>query len=147
MNLGCMFSWVLTLNFPVLHNWMTFLCFLCFLKCWLWICPVLIIEWHTCALVVLNILWLLCAMQGLTVKEMEELHEDIKMHLDLDRSTPTHVQYWEVIPLFLSPVLSLLGRGFIEMYAPLLVLHWYSIAFVTLLWILALLYPKIMLIF
>ena len=71
-------------------------------------------------------------MQGLTVKEMEELHEDIKMHLDLDRSTPTHVQYWEVVPLFLSPVLSLLGRGFIEMYAPLLVLHWYSIAFVTL---------------
>ncbi|XP_027149237.1 cactin-like isoform X2 [Coffea eugenioides] len=35
--------------------------------------------------------------KGLTVKEMEELHEDIKMHLDLDRSTPTHVQYWEAL--------------------------------------------------
>ncbi|EOY17343.1 Cactus-binding domain, C-terminal, Cactin, central region [Theobroma cacao] len=27
---------------------------------------------------------------GLTVKEMEELCDDIKMHLDLDRATPTH---------------------------------------------------------
>lgn len=34
--------------------------------------------------------------QGLTVKEMEELRDDIKMHLDLDRETPTHVEYWEV---------------------------------------------------
>jgi len=34
--------------------------------------------------------------QGLTVKEMEELHDEIKMHLDLDRATPTHVEYWEV---------------------------------------------------
>lgn len=34
--------------------------------------------------------------QGLTVKEMEELRDDIKMHLDLDRATPTHVEYWEV---------------------------------------------------
>ncbi|MCL7031839.1 hypothetical protein MKW94_012595 [Papaver nudicaule] len=33
--------------------------------------------------------------QGLTVNDMEELREDIKMHLDLDRATPTHVQYWE----------------------------------------------------
>jgi len=37
--------------------------------------------------------------QGLTVKEMEELHDDIKMHLDLDRDTPTHVEYWEVSSL------------------------------------------------
>ncbi|KAM7464301.1 hypothetical protein LguiA_032422 [Lonicera macranthoides] len=35
--------------------------------------------------------------EGLTVKEMEELHEDIKMHLDLDRATPTHIQYWEAL--------------------------------------------------
>jgi len=34
--------------------------------------------------------------QDLTVKEMEELRDDIKMHLDLDRATPTHVEYWEV---------------------------------------------------
>ncbi|KAI3724031.1 hypothetical protein L2E82_35795 [Cichorium intybus] len=35
--------------------------------------------------------------KGLTVKEMEELHEDIKMHLDLDRATPTHIQFWEAL--------------------------------------------------
>ncbi|KAL6532194.1 hypothetical protein OROGR_014169 [Orobanche gracilis] len=33
--------------------------------------------------------------KGLTVKEMEELHNDIRMHLDLDRATPTHIRYWE----------------------------------------------------
>jgi hypothetical protein len=44
--------------------------------------------------------------QGLTVKEMEELRDDIKMHLDLDRATPTHVEYWEVsISSFLFHVL------------------------------------------
>lgn len=37
-------------------------------------------------------------MQGLTVKDMEELRDDIKMYLDLDRATPTRVQYWEVFP-------------------------------------------------
>ncbi|KAG4921986.1 hypothetical protein JHK82_050942 [Glycine max] len=26
---------------------------------------------------------------------MSELRDDIKMHLDLDRATPTHVEYWE----------------------------------------------------
>jgi len=36
--------------------------------------------------------------QGLTVNEMNELRDDIKMHLDLDRATPTHVEYWEVSP-------------------------------------------------
>lgn len=36
--------------------------------------------------------------QGLTVKEMEELRDDIKMHLDLDRATPTHIEFWEVLP-------------------------------------------------
>ncbi|GFQ05763.1 cactin [Phtheirospermum japonicum] len=35
--------------------------------------------------------------KGLTVKEMEELHNDIKMHLDLDRATPTHIIYWEAL--------------------------------------------------
>ncbi|KAG2682842.1 hypothetical protein I3843_10G002700 [Carya illinoinensis] len=35
--------------------------------------------------------------KGLTVKEMEELRDDIKMHLDLDRATPTHVGYWEAL--------------------------------------------------
>jgi hypothetical protein len=35
--------------------------------------------------------------KGLTVKEMEELHEDIKMHLDLDRATPTHTEFWEAL--------------------------------------------------
>ncbi|KAJ0096572.1 hypothetical protein Patl1_27173 [Pistacia atlantica] len=34
---------------------------------------------------------------GLTVKEMEELHEDIQMYLDLDRSTPMHIEYWEAL--------------------------------------------------
>jgi hypothetical protein len=38
--------------------------------------------------------------QGLTVNEMEELRDDIKMHLDLDRATPTHVEYWEVSSFF-----------------------------------------------
>ncbi|KAI3888887.1 hypothetical protein MKX03_036071 [Papaver bracteatum] len=33
--------------------------------------------------------------QGLTVKDMEELRDDIKMHLDLDRATPSHTGYWE----------------------------------------------------
>ncbi|XP_059665282.1 splicing factor Cactin [Cornus florida] len=35
--------------------------------------------------------------KGLTVKEMEELRDDIKMHLDLDRATPTHIEYWEAL--------------------------------------------------
>jgi hypothetical protein len=35
--------------------------------------------------------------KGLTVKEMEDLHEDLKMHLELDRETPTHIQYWEAL--------------------------------------------------
>ncbi|CAL9779282.1 unnamed protein product [Musa acuminata subsp. burmannicoides] len=35
--------------------------------------------------------------KGLTVKEMEELRDDIKMHLDLDRATPMHIEYWEAL--------------------------------------------------
>ncbi|KAI3968580.1 hypothetical protein MKW92_033110 [Papaver armeniacum] len=35
--------------------------------------------------------------QGLTVKDMEELRDDIKMHLDLDRATPSHTEYWEAL--------------------------------------------------
>ncbi|KAK9921106.1 hypothetical protein M0R45_029633 [Rubus argutus] len=35
--------------------------------------------------------------KGLTVKEMEELRDDIKMHLGLDRATPTHIEYWEAL--------------------------------------------------
>ncbi|KAF9596740.1 hypothetical protein IFM89_012939 [Coptis chinensis] len=35
--------------------------------------------------------------QGLTVKEMEELRDDIKMHLDLDRATQTHTDFWEAL--------------------------------------------------
>lgn len=35
--------------------------------------------------------------KGLTVKEMEELRHDIKMHMDLDRATPTHVEFWEAM--------------------------------------------------
>ncbi|WCJ34410.1 Cactin [Euphorbia peplus] len=35
--------------------------------------------------------------KGLTVKEMEELRDDIKMHLDMDRTTQTHVDYWEAL--------------------------------------------------
>ncbi|XP_021770511.1 cactin-like [Chenopodium quinoa] len=35
--------------------------------------------------------------KGLTVKEIEELHDDIKLHLGLDRETPTHVEYWEAL--------------------------------------------------
>ncbi|GAY62608.1 hypothetical protein CUMW_219190 [Citrus unshiu] len=37
------------------------------------------------------------AFKGLTVKDMEELRDDIKMYLDLDRATPTHVEYWEAL--------------------------------------------------
>ncbi|KAK7277599.1 hypothetical protein RJT34_22614 [Clitoria ternatea] len=33
--------------------------------------------------------------KGLTVEEMEELRDDITLHLDLDRATPTHVEYWK----------------------------------------------------
>lgn len=33
--------------------------------------------------------------KGLTVKEMEDLRHDIKMHLELDRATPTHIEFWE----------------------------------------------------
>ncbi|OWM69664.1 hypothetical protein CDL15_Pgr025513 [Punica granatum] len=35
--------------------------------------------------------------QGLTVREMEELRDDIKMHLDMDTETPTHVEYWKAL--------------------------------------------------
>lgn len=35
--------------------------------------------------------------KGLTVKEMEELRVDIKMHLELDRATPTHIEFWEAM--------------------------------------------------
>ena len=35
--------------------------------------------------------------KGLNVKDMEELHNAIKMYLDFDRETPTHVQYWEAV--------------------------------------------------
>ncbi|XP_010933314.1 splicing factor Cactin isoform X1 [Elaeis guineensis] len=35
--------------------------------------------------------------KGLTVKEMEELHDDIKMHLDMDTPTQTHTEYWEAL--------------------------------------------------
>ncbi|KAK4743244.1 hypothetical protein SAY87_001245 [Trapa incisa] len=35
--------------------------------------------------------------KGLTVREMEELRDDIKMHLDLDTETPTHVEYWKAL--------------------------------------------------
>ncbi|XP_048532180.1 cactin-like [Triticum urartu] len=35
--------------------------------------------------------------KGLTVKEMEELHDDIKMHLDLDRESQVNVKYWEAL--------------------------------------------------
>lgn len=30
------------------------------------------------------------------MREMEELRDDIKMHLDLDTETPTYVEYWKV---------------------------------------------------
>ena len=45
--------------------------------------------------------------QGLTVKDMEELQCDIKLHLDLDRATPTHVEYWEVLFLLLPRLCSI----------------------------------------
>lgn len=35
--------------------------------------------------------------KGLTVKEMEELRQDIKMHLELDRATQIHVEFWEAM--------------------------------------------------
>ena len=33
--------------------------------------------------------------KSLTVHELEGLYEDIKMHLDLDKATPRHMQYWQ----------------------------------------------------
>nr|CAD1819864.1 unnamed protein product [Ananas comosus var. bracteatus] len=38
-------------------------------------------------------------------KEMEELQDDIKMHLDLDRESPVHVQYWELQPFCIDQAL------------------------------------------
>ncbi|KAH0905501.1 hypothetical protein HID58_037328 [Brassica napus] len=38
-----------------------------------------------------------CLSMGLSVKDMEELRDDIKMYLDSDRATPTRVQYWEAL--------------------------------------------------
>ncbi|CAN6444143.1 unnamed protein product [Victoria cruziana] len=35
--------------------------------------------------------------KGLTAKEMEELHDDIKMYLDLDTTTSTHVEFWKAL--------------------------------------------------
>ncbi|KAL1190733.1 Splicing factor Cactin [Cardamine amara subsp. amara] len=35
--------------------------------------------------------------KGLNVKDLEELHNDIKIYLDFDRETQTHVQYWEAL--------------------------------------------------
>ncbi|POO01752.1 Cactin, partial [Trema orientale] len=35
--------------------------------------------------------------KGLRIKDMEELRDDIKMYLDLDRATPTHIEYWEAL--------------------------------------------------
>lgn len=53
-------------------------------------------------------------MQGLTVKEMEELRDDIKMHLDMDRATPTHIEYWEVKIFIGFPIYSL-KRFYVEL--------------------------------
>ncbi|MCL7046526.1 hypothetical protein MKW94_007657 [Papaver nudicaule] len=36
-------------------------------------------------------------LKGLAVKDMEELRQDIVMHLDFDRATPRHVDYWEAL--------------------------------------------------
>ncbi|CAN0879894.1 CTN [Linum grandiflorum] len=36
--------------------------------------------------------------QGLTLKELEELHDDIKLHLEMERSAQTcHVEYWDAL--------------------------------------------------
>ncbi|KAL0916033.1 hypothetical protein M5K25_013514 [Dendrobium thyrsiflorum] len=35
--------------------------------------------------------------KGLTVREMEELWDDIKMYLDMDRSTETRIRFWEAL--------------------------------------------------
>ncbi|XP_050227716.1 splicing factor Cactin-like isoform X2 [Mercurialis annua] len=35
--------------------------------------------------------------KGLTVKEIEELRDDIKMHLDMDRQSQMHIDYWEAL--------------------------------------------------
>lgn len=45
-------------------------------------------------------------LQGLTVKDMEELHDDIKVHLDMDRATRIHTQYWEVISVLCAGCVS-----------------------------------------
>ncbi|EFJ19424.1 hypothetical protein SELMODRAFT_177683 [Selaginella moellendorffii] len=35
--------------------------------------------------------------KGLTVREMEDLRDDIRMHLELDRTTQTHIDFWEAM--------------------------------------------------
>ncbi|KAK2644083.1 hypothetical protein Ddye_019278 [Dipteronia dyeriana] len=35
--------------------------------------------------------------KDLTVKEMEQLNDDIKMYMDFDRGTPIHMNYWEAL--------------------------------------------------
>eukprot|EP00897_Mesotaenium_endlicherianum_P008564 jgi/Mesen1/7736/ME000407S06954 len=36
-------------------------------------------------------------LDGLTVKEMEDLRVDIKLHMDLDRETETRIEYWSAL--------------------------------------------------
>ncbi|KAM7491040.1 hypothetical protein LguiA_033961 [Lonicera macranthoides] len=36
-------------------------------------------------------------LKSLTVQEMEQLHDDLKMHLDLDSEKTTHIEYWEAL--------------------------------------------------
>jgi hypothetical protein len=41
-------------------------------------------------------LYLICKIAGINSKEMEELHDDIAMHLGLDRECQVNVKFWEV---------------------------------------------------
>ena len=39
------------------------------------------------------------------MKEMEELCDDIEMHLDLDRVMLTYVEYWEELSFFFFTIM------------------------------------------
>ena len=50
--------------------------------------------------------YVICKLQGLKLKEMEQLSDDMKMHLDLYRESQVTVKYLEV-HVFISPLIHL----------------------------------------
>lgn len=54
-------------------------------------CPIALVKLFLTAVAIL-----FGPFQGLTVKEMEELREDIKQYLEFDSSDPVHKEFWTV---------------------------------------------------